>query len=216
MKSRRAVNRAKQHAEHLTIMMLDLCGYTHISSRLSRQTLHELHEVFDDLAIPAIEEHHGTVVKKIGDAFLATFKSPTNALHCARELQNKFHEYNRTNRPRYPLSIKIALHPGEVIVKDNDIYGDAVNITARIEGIAEDGQILFSGSLFSAMNKNEINSIYLGRRKFKGVEYPVKIFMVRPNLRRRVFSSNVFKNIGWWILVILIVYFLIVVGRKIF
>jgi class 3 adenylate cyclase len=208
------------HSEQLTIMMLDLCSYTHISSKLSRHTLHELHDLFDDISIPSIESHHGTVVKKIGDAFLATFKSPTNALLCAIDLQNKFIEYNRINQPRYPLNIKIALHSGEVIIKNQDIYGDAVNLTARIEGIAEEGQILFSGSLHSAMNKNEVDFIYLGRRRFKGVKFPVKIFRVRPKLARRVFRTKSFwgmiKDIAWLAAVLVLLYLLFRVASRIF
>jgi adenylate cyclase len=196
-------NKAKQHAQHLTIMMLDLCGYTHISSKLNRQTLHELHDVFDDLSIPTIQEHHGRVIKKIGDAFLATFTSPTNALHCAIALQNKFKQYNKINQPRYPLCIKIALHSGEVIERGNDIYGDAVNITARIESIARAGDILFSGSLFSAMNKNEIQAFYLGRRRFKGVSLPVKIYRVVPiRMPLRKDNSLLIRIIIWAIILI--------------
>jgi class 3 adenylate cyclase len=168
--------------------------------------------LFDDISIPTIEHNQGIVIKKIGDAFLATFRSPTNALHCAIELQNKFKEYNRINKPKYPLAIRVALHTGEVLLKDNDVYGDAVNITARIESAAEKGQICFSNSLFSAMNKREIPSIYLGRRRFKGVKYPVKIFMVRPKSRRRIFRGtgiwSLIKNIVWLTAIIVVLYFL--------
>jgi class 3 adenylate cyclase len=208
------------HSEQLTIMMLDLCSYTHISSKMSRHTLHELHDLFDDISIPSIEAHHGTVIKKIGDAFLATFKSPTNALHCAVDLQTKFREYNRINRPRFPLSIKIALHSGEVILRDNDIYGDAVNITARIESAAESGQILFSGSLHAAMNKNEIGFIYLGRRRFKGVKFPVKMFRVKPKhesrILRRINTWSLVKDIAWLGAVLVILYFLFRVAAHLF
>lgn len=208
------------HSEHLTIMMLDLCSYTHISSKLSRHTLHELHDLFDNVSIPSINAHKGIVIKKIGDAFLATFKSPTNALLCAADLQNKFRDYNKVNHPRYPLNIKIALHCGEVIVKNQDIYGDAVNIAARIEGIAERGQILFSGSLHAAMNKNEIDFVYLGRRRFKGVRFPVKIFKVKSEredifLRRRK-NWNLIKDIAWLAAVLAILYFLFRVASHIF
>jgi len=209
-------NKANTHAEHLTIMMLDLCGYTHLSSKLNRKTLHELHDLFDDIAIPAVKEHHGQIIKKMGDAFLATFKSPTNALHCSIALQNKFTEYNKINQPRFPLKIKIALHTGEIIVKEGDIYGDAVNITSRIESIAEAGDILFSNSLFLAMNKNEISSVYLGRRNFKGVNFPVKVYKVKPRRIRRRVSRNAFRNIAWWILFLVIIYLLFKVADKLF
>lgn len=207
---------SKTYSEHLTIMMIDLCGYTALSHKLSRATLHELHDLFDDISIPTINNFHGTVIKKIGDAFLATFKSPTNALHCAVNLQNKFKNYNKINKPKYPLEIRVALHTGEVIIKDNDIYGDAVNITARIEGITERGQICFSNSLFSAMNKREIPAVYLGRRRFKGVAYPVKIFMVRPRVSRRRENWNMAKDIAWLAVVFALLYLLFRVALRIF
>ncbi len=208
------------HSEQLTIMMLDLCSYTHISSKLSRHTLHELHDLFDDISIPTIQAHNGNVIKKIGDAFLATFKSPTNALLCAIDMQNKFRDYNKINHPRYPLNIKIALHSGEVIVRKQDIYGDAVNITSRIEGIAKDGQILFSGSLHAAMNKNEVAFVYLGRRKFKGVKFPVKIFRVKSKheaefLKKRR-TIGIIKNIAWLAALLVILYFILRIGLRIF
>ncbi|MDP1728999.1 MAG: adenylate/guanylate cyclase domain-containing protein [archaeon] len=201
-------NKAKPHAEHLTIMMLDLCSYTHISSKINRQTLHELHDLFDSLSIPTIQEYHGLIVNKIGDAFLATFKSPTNALHCSIALQNKFKEYNKINLPRYPLKIKIALHSGEVIIKDKDVYGDPVNIASRIESIAKAGDILFSRSVFAAMNTNEIPSKYLGIKQFKGVKYPVKIHRVLPKkIIKKSGNINIFWKIIIWILIIGAAYF---------
>ncbi len=166
-------------SEILTVMFIDLVGYTQTTERLDREHISEVHDVFDSLALPAFKKYNGKVLKKIGDAFLITFKSPTDAVLCGVELQNTFERFNRDYQPQYPLHIRVALHTGEVLLKEGDIYGEAVNIASRLEGIARPGEIVFSEALFLAMNKNEVPFVHLGQKKLKGVKYPVRIFRVK-------------------------------------
>ena len=169
----------KTTSEILTVMFIDMVGYTSTTARLNRESFSQLHDVFDTLAIPIFEKYTGTVVKKIGDAFLVTFKSPTDAVLCGIELQDTFGHYDNTKKPRYPIKIRVALHTGEVLLRNGDIYGDAVNTAARIEGIAGPEEIIFSEAVFLSMNKNEIPFVHLGTRKLKGLKYPVRMFRVK-------------------------------------
>ena len=75
-----------------------------------------MHDTFDSICLTTFEEFGGNVVKKMGDAFLITFKSPTNALNCGVELQKTFNKYNLEEKPKNKLKIKVAIHSGEVLL----------------------------------------------------------------------------------------------------
>jgi class 3 adenylate cyclase len=173
-----AAKRQKVSSEVVTVMFTDIVGYTKQTAVLSREQFSRLLNIFDNLSLPVFEKYSGKVVKKIGDAFLVFFQSPTDAILCGIELQKAFRSYNLQFKPRIPLRIKVAIHTGEVIHRDNDIYGDAVNIASRIESAAEAGQVVFSEPVFSVMNKNEIPFVYLGLKRLKGAKYPLRIFRV--------------------------------------
>ena len=163
----------------LTIMFLDIAGYTKTSGKLNLDTLDKLHHIFDTLVINTVEQNHGEIIKKIGDAFLITFKTATSAIHCGIKLQRAFEDYNK-NHPNSPLKIRVAVHTGEVLFRGKDIYGPAVNTASRIEGITKPGDIIFSGSVYSIMDKNDIPPyIHLGTKKFRGVGKPVRMFKIK-------------------------------------
>jgi len=109
------------------------------------------------------------------------------------ELQRRFIEYNKRMKPKKPLWIRVAIHTGEVIKRKSDVHGDAVNTTARIESITKSGDVVFSETVFHAMNKNEISYAHIGLRKFKGVKHPVRLFRVR-NGRDKVIARQQYFN----------------------
>ncbi len=169
--------RAELPSEISTIMFIDIVGYTTTTARLTREQFSELHDVFDSISLPIFDKHAGKVIKKIGDAFLITFKSATNAVLCGMELQNAFELYSK--HATRPIKIRVAIHTGEVLYRNNDVFGDTVNTAARIETAAGPGEIVFSESVHSAMNKNEIESIHLGMKSFKGLKSPMRLFRVK-------------------------------------
>ncbi|MDP1695454.1 MAG: adenylate/guanylate cyclase domain-containing protein [archaeon] len=166
--------------ETLTVMFVDIVSYTKTTSQLSREDINRLHEVFDDLVLPIFERRNGQVIKKMGDDYLVAFKSPTNAVLCGMDIQDAFYEYNSAS-PSKPLRVRVAIHTGEVIKRKNDIYGEAVNVAARMEDITPANQIFFSEAVFSAMNKQEIPFTHMGLKRFRGLKYPVRIFKARSN-----------------------------------
>jgi class 3 adenylate cyclase len=195
-------------SETLAVMFLDIVDYTRTTARLKRDKVTELQELFDELSLPTFLKYNGNVVKKIGDAFLITFKSPTNALLCGIELQNEFKKSKK-------LKIRIGIHTGEVIVKDNDIYGDAVNTTARLQNLAKPGHIVFSGAVFLVINKNEIPAIHLGQKRLKGLPHPIRCFRVKSQydeiLKRRRIRRKKFKKVkrrvtGLIVLIIILIF----------
>jgi adenylate cyclase len=172
----------KEKAETLTIMFIDIVGYTKTTSELKRETLHQLHDIFDSISLSVFKEFSGKVISKIGDAYLTTFKSATDAVLCGIELQKQFRNYNREYKPVKKLNVRVALHNGEVVTRNNNVFGDAVNIASRIEGIAKPGDVVFSETVYYAMNKNEISYLFLGKKKLKGIKRPLKIFRVKKRL----------------------------------
>lgn len=170
---------SKQASEILTVMFTDIAGYTKTTSNLSRDQFHKMMDMFEDLSIPIIEQFEGRIIKKLGDAFLVTFKSPTDAVHCGIEMQKAFWYYNESMAWSTPLIVRVAIHTGEVMHRQGDVYGDAVNTASRIETVAPAGHVVFSDAVFAAMNKSEIPCIHIGLQKFKGVKFPVRLFRVK-------------------------------------
>ncbi|MEM3154548.1 MAG: adenylate/guanylate cyclase domain-containing protein [Candidatus Woesearchaeota archaeon] len=201
----------REHSEILTVMFIDIVGYTKTTAQLSREEFTQMHDTFDNMSIPIFERYGGKVIKKIGDAFLVTFKSPTNAVLCGVELQNVFDHYNKT--AKRPIRIRVAIHTGEVIIRKDDVYGEAVNTASRIESVAGSGQIVFSEAVFSAMNKREVPYIHLGLHKLKGMKYPIRLFRVKSAydeiLRRRRAIASFFKKLILIGIIALIAYLLV-------
>jgi len=169
----------KIHNEMLTIMFVDIVNYTKTTTKLSRELFNDMHEVFDILVGDSVDKYNGTIIKKIGDAFLITFKVATDAVHCGIAMQKKFKEYNDRYDLPMPLEIRVAIHAGDVMVKNNDIYGDAVNVTSRLEGLAKPRTVVFSEVVYSSMNKGEIEYEFIGNKKVKGVERPIRVFKAK-------------------------------------
>ena len=123
--------------KHLTIMFTDIKGFTPKTSKMSRENLEKLLKLHDDLVIPVFKKFEGRVVKTIGDAFMVTFNSPTDTVLCGIALQQMLAKHNETASEDDKLEVRVAVNSGEVTIKNNDIFGEAVNIAARLEGISE-------------------------------------------------------------------------------
>lgn len=196
------------HSRHLTIMFIDLVEYTRRTAQLPREEFNRLHDTFDSLTKPILQQFQGTIIKKIGDAFLATFDSPTNAVLCGMKLQEKFERYNQEQQSKEPLQIRVALDSGEVLLRENDVYGDPVNAAARLENITEPGEVYFTESVYRTMNKNEITAIELGPQELKGLPEPVNIYRVRWHRDTlEHYKTLVLEIVMGIILVILLAYF---------
>jgi class 3 adenylate cyclase len=164
--------------EQLTIMFTDIGGFTSKTSAKSRAELNDFLEIHDGLIVPIFEEFGGRIIKTIGDAFLTVFKSPTDAVLCGIEIQRTLKRHNANSREDQRLEVRVAINSGEVTLRDNDVFGEPVNIAARIEGIAGVNEIYFTEAVYLAMNKNEIPTAEIGYRKLKGIPHEIKVFKV--------------------------------------
>jgi len=208
--------------KHLTIMFTDVKGFTPKASTISRQQLHKLLELHDKLIIPVFKEFNGRIVKTIGDSFMVGFNSPTDALLCGMKIQNVLDKHNEKAEDDERLDVRIAINSGEVTIKGNDVFGEAVNIASRLEGIADAGDIFFTESVYLAMNKSEIPTAEVGYRHFKGIPTEVKVYKVLREGKRKGFFSREkqveydfkprksrFRRIAKWVLIALVILFII-------
>lgn len=181
----------------LTIMFTDIKGFTESSGRRSRQAVLDLVNKHDELLRPVIDHFAGRIVKTIGDAFLVVFDSPTNGVLCGLLMQYRLQEYNQSVPEEEQIEIRIALNSGEVQLTEDDIYGEPVNVAARINAITEPNEVYFTETVFLSMNRQEAPSSEVGERKLKGIDYPITVYKViqdpRSDQYRQVLSR--FKGV---------------------
>ncbi|MFC1522662.1 adenylate/guanylate cyclase domain-containing protein [Elusimicrobiota bacterium] len=179
--------------KNLTVMLTDMIGFTDRTAHQSRAELLEMLQKHKELVLPIILESKGKLIKTIGDAFLVTFESPTDAVLCGISIQECLENYNKDKSQEDKIKVRIAINSGEVTLADNDIFGEAVNITARIESIAEAGEVFFTEAVYLAMNKQEVPSSEVGYRQFKGVPEKIKVYKV---LRERPVEDDVSDKVA--------------------
>ncbi|NLI78480.1 MAG: hypothetical protein GX442_18825 [Candidatus Riflebacteria bacterium] len=168
-------------SRNLSIMMTDIQGYTSTSATSSRQQNIDLIRRHNQLMVPVIEFYGGTIVKSIGDAFLCTFDSSTDAVICAIIIQLLLREYNQKAKdPSQKLNLRVVVNSGDVTLENNDIFGTAVNITARMEALPcfPGGSIGISESTYLLMDKGEIVAEKIGPQQLKGIPDPITVFSV--------------------------------------
>jgi len=177
-------------------MFTDIKGFTHRTSHSSRKQLEMLLDLHDQLILPIFKEFNGNVIKTIGDAFLVTFHSPTEAVLCGMEIQKQLLKYNEGVEMGDRIEIRIAVNAGEVAVKNKDIFGEPVNIAARLEGAAEAGDIYFTEAVYLAMNKAEIPTAEVGYRHFKGIPEEIKVYkVINEHVKKGLFGKK-YKQIN--------------------
>jgi class 3 adenylate cyclase len=128
------------------ILAADVAGYSRLMGTDEEGTLARLKGHRQALVDPKIEEHRGRIVKTTGDGMLAEFASVVDAVRCAVEVQRGMRERNARVSVDKRIEFRVGINLGDIIIDDDDIYGDGVNIAARLEGIAEPGRDLHFAS----------------------------------------------------------------------
>jgi len=170
------------HRRLAAILAADIAGYSQLMGRDEEGTLRRLKHVRREIVDPTLEEHYGRLVKNTGDGFLAMFDSPLEAVRCAIVIQQSVAARN-TGLPRdYWLQYRIGVNLGDVIVEPDDVFGDGVNIAARLEALATPGGVYISGGVYEQI-KNKLVCGYqpLGDEKLKNITDPVRIYRVLPD-----------------------------------
>ena len=151
------------------ILFADIVGYTALMQSNEKQALDHLQK-FKIALEKSVPTNNGKIIQYYGDACLATFSSAAEATQCALSIQTVFQ-----TEPKVP--VRIGLHSGEVVFKEGNVFGDAVNIASRIESMGIPGSILLSSSIRNQIkNKTEFKLASLGKFEFKNVEDAMTIF----------------------------------------
>ena len=169
------------------ILAADVAGYSRLMGEDEEGTLAELKlkAIRRELSDPKVKEHRGRIVKTTGDGLLIEFASVVDAVRCAVEVQREMAERNADVPPGRRIELRMGINVGDIIKDGRDIYGDGVNIAARLEGLAEPGGICVSARVQEdATGKLDLVFEDLGEQQLKNVARPVRVFRVA--MERRV------------------------------
>ena len=161
------------------ILAADVVGYSTLMGEDEVGTLERLKSCRRELIDPAIKEFRGRMVKLMGDGALVEFASVVDAVQCAAVIQRRMAERDRGTAEARQIRFRIGVNLGDVIVEGDDIYGDGVNIAARLEAMAEPGGICISGTAFDhAVHKVDVGFASLGEQRLKNIADPVRAYRV--------------------------------------
>src|ERR1700734_1070890 len=160
------------------ILVADVVGSSRLASTDEERTLARLRALLGDLIEPAIAAHHGRIVKRTGDGFIAEFRSVVDAVRSAIEVQTGMAERNAGVAPDKRIELRIGIHLGDVVEEaDGDLMGDGVNIAARLEGIARPGAICLSEDAYRQVKgRLDVAASDLGPIQLKNIAEPVRIY----------------------------------------
>ena len=153
------------------IIFTDIVGYTSLMGE-DEQKAFELLRINRQIQQPLVKKYNGSWIKEIGDGVLASFLTVTEAVLCATEIQKACIDMK-------DLKLRIGIHQGEVVFEDNDVFGDGVNIAARLQALAPVGGIWVSESVYKNIsNKKEIRTKFISEEVLKNVKEPVRIYEI--------------------------------------
>jgi TolB-like protein/class 3 adenylate cyclase/Flp pilus assembly protein TadD len=160
------------------ILVADIVGYSRLAGTDEDRTLSRLRGLRSDLIDPAIDAHHGRIVKRTGDGALVEFRSVVDAVRCAIELQTGLIERNSGLPPERRIEFRVGIHLGDVVEEaDGDLMGDGVNIAARLEGVAAPGSICLSEDAYRQVKgRLDLSVSDLGPTQLKNIAEPIRVY----------------------------------------
>ena len=159
------------------ILAADVVGYSRLMGEDEVGTLERLKSCRRELIDPAIKEFHGRMIKLMGDGALVEFASVVDAVQCAAVIQRRMVDRNKGTAEARQIRFRIGVNLGDIIVEGDDIYGDGVNIAARLEAMAKPGGICISGTAFDhAVHKVDVGFASLGEQRLKNIADPVRAY----------------------------------------
>jgi adenylate cyclase len=163
------------------ILVADIVGYSRLAGADEDRTLSRLRGLRSDLIDPAIDAHHGRIVKRTGDGSLIEFRSVVDAVRCAIEVQSGLTERNAGLPPERRIEFRVGIHLGDVVEEaDGDLMGDGVNIAARLEGIAEPAAICLSEQAYwQVRGRLDLAVTDLGPTQLKNIAEPIRVYSLQ-------------------------------------
>ena len=177
-----ALDMAEQRVERrlAAILAADVAGYSRLMGADEEGTLARLNAHRREFLEPTVVEHNGRIVKRTGDGILIEFGSAVDATRCAIQTQRGMAQRNADVPDDQRIEIRIGIHVGDIIIEEGDIFGDGVNIAARLEGIATPGGICLSDDTFRQVRgKIDVAFEDEGDQQLKNIEQPVRVYRIQ-------------------------------------
>jgi adenylate cyclase len=174
------------------ILAADVVGYSRLMGADEEGTHERVKAHLRELVDPKIREHHGRIVKTTGDGVLAEFASVVDAVRCAAEVQRGMLDREANLPEERRIRFRIGINLGDVIAEDNDIFGDGINVAARLEALAEPGGICVSGTVRDQI-RNRLPYLLddRGEHNVKNIALPVRVYALRPETIADLPASSV-------------------------
>ena len=166
------------------IMAADVVGYSRLMGEDEEDTVRKVKALIQEVVRPALEEHRGRLVKTMGDGFLAEFASVVEAFNCALRLQEVSGTRNVGVAADEQIVLRIGLNVGDIIIDDGDVFGDGVNIAARLEAMAQPGGICVPHRVWEDLAKLKARFEDLGEQKLKNISRPIRVYAYRGPAKR--------------------------------
>jgi len=163
------------------IFASDIVGYSRLMEADEEGTLARMNAHRREFLEPAVAQNRGRIVKRTGDGVLIEFSSAVDAARCAIDVQRGMGERNAGVSPERRIELRIGIHVGDIMIEDDDIFGDGVNIAARLESIAQPGGICISDDAYRQVRgKVNVNFQDSGEQELKNIARPVRVYQLRP------------------------------------
>jgi adenylate cyclase len=165
------------------IMMTDIVGYSRLMGSDDVATLRAIDDLRRAVIDPAVSRHHGRIVKTIGDGLLVEFASVVDAVACALAIQQGSIIRNTERPDQLPLWLRIGINLGDVVIQDGDLFGDGVNVAARLERLSEPGGICLTREVRDQLqDRLTLSWADLGEQSLKNIARPVHVFGISPEV----------------------------------
>src|SRR5438105_1133168 len=190
--------------EHLkrrltTVLIADVVGYCRLMGDDEEGTHVRLADHIKDLMEPKIAENRGRLIRTAGDGFLIGFDSAIDAVRCGLDIQRELADHNLAVTTKRRIQLRIGINTGDVIVDERDIYGNSVNIAARLEGLAEPGEIYVTRTVRDQLQGYpDLSFEDRGARRVKNIKTPIRVFRVKRVQRQppKALSQSVIARAG--------------------
>ena len=162
------------------VLAADVAGYSRLMGLSEEQTLAQLKALRRTLVDPTIASHRGRIVKTTGDGMLVEFASAVDAVRCAADVQREMVKQNADVPEDLRIEFRIGIHVGDIIIDDDDIFGDGVNIAARLEGIAEPSGVCLSDDAHRQI-RGKVDLLFddIGEQNLKNIAEPMRAWRMR-------------------------------------
>jgi len=160
------------------VMMTDIAGFSK-SMEMDEEKTYEKLLTHKNIVREEVSSNHGEIIDNVGDAFFIRFDSAVDAVTVALNIQKRFLKHNKGKNENEQIWIRIGVHLGDILFMENDVFGNGVNIAARIEPMAEPGGICVSGDVYNVVKKSiDLKAVSLGRKEMKNISDAPEVFRI--------------------------------------